>query len=175
MTISYRKQISQVDRNWTARIQMAAQTGWIRLTMSIFAHSGDSWIWLLGLGAVFFLAEDVWRAWAIIVIFSILIVGLIVGLFKLVVRRERPEGEWGQIYRRTDPYSFPSGHAARATLLTVFACAWGPAWLAVLFLLWMPAISLARIAMALHYVSDVLVGVLIGGVTGVIIVLILGM
>lgn len=173
MTISTREQITQIDHRWTARIQMAARAGWVRMIASVLAHSGDSWIWLLGLGAVFFLSEEVWRSWALIIILSILFVGLIVGLIKLIVRRERPDGDWGQIYRRTDPYSFPSGHAARATLLAVFAFAWGPPWLAMLFLLWTIAVSLARIAMGLHYVSDVLMGVLIGGASAVVIMLII--
>jgi undecaprenyl-diphosphatase len=48
---------------------------------------------------------------------------------KFLVRRKRPEGEWGQIYRNTDPHSFPSGHAARAFLIAVIASALAPAWL----------------------------------------------
>ncbi len=173
MTISYREQISQIDRRWTTRIQTVAEAGWVRTLASVLAHSGDSWIWLIGLGAVFILADEIWRSWALIIIVSILGVGVIVGLIKFLVRRKRPDGAWGQIYRRTDPYSFPSGHAARATLLTVFTMAWGPLWLAALFALWTFAVSLARIAMALHYVSDVLMGVLIGGVSGVIIALLI--
>jgi undecaprenyl-diphosphatase len=174
MTISYREQIAQIDRRWTTRIQMAAGAGWVRTLASVLAHSGDSWIWLLGLGAVFVLADEIWRPWALTIILSILVIGVIVGLIKFLVRRKRPDGEWGQIYRRTDPYSFPSGHAARATLLTIFVIIWGPLWLGAIFLLWTIAVSLARIAMALHYVSVVLMGVLIGGAAGVIIVLLIG-
>ena len=48
---------------------------------------------------------------------GILILAALVLAIKFLVRRQRPEGEWGAIYRNTDPHSFPSGHAARAVLL----------------------------------------------------------
>ncbi len=36
---------------------------------------------------------------------------VIVLAIKFSIRRRRPEGEWGAMYRKTDPHSFPSGHA----------------------------------------------------------------
>jgi len=81
---------------------------------------------------------------------------------KFVVRRRRPEGEWGGIYRATDPHSFPSGHAARAFLIAVLVIGLGPAWLAVTLCIWAPLVSLARVAMGVHYVSDVVAGALLG-------------
>ena len=81
---------------------------------------------------------------------------------KFTVRRSRPEGEWGSIYRSTDPHSFPSGHAARAAMLAVLALGLGPVWFAVVLLIWAPLVALARVAMGLHYLLDALAGVLIG-------------
>jgi undecaprenyl-diphosphatase len=87
--------------------------------------------------------------------------GLVLGI-KFLVRRRRPEGEWGGIYRNTDPHSFPSGHAARAFLIAVVASALAPAWLAILLWIWAPLVSIARVAMGLHYVSDVVAGAALG-------------
>jgi undecaprenyl-diphosphatase len=95
-------------------------------------------------------------------------------LIKLVVRRRRPEGEWGAIYRNTDPHSFPSGHAARAILLAVLAVAWGPWWLAAVLLLWAPLVALSRVAMGLHYLSDVVAGAVLGLAAGGVAILLLG-
>jgi undecaprenyl-diphosphatase len=81
---------------------------------------------------------------------------------KFLVRRKRPEGEWGSIYRNTDPHSFPSGHAARAFLIAVVASALGPAWLSILLWIWAPLVALARVAMGVHYVSDVVAGAVLG-------------
>ena len=53
-------------------------------------------------------------------------VGMLAALvlvLKFLIRRRRPEGEWGGIYRQTDPHSFPSGHAARSVLIAVLAVA----------------------------------------------------
>ncbi len=88
---------------------------------------------------------------------------------KFSVRRRRPDGQWGAIYRSTDPHSFPSGHAARAFLIAVLAVGLGPAWFGISALLWAPFVTLARVAMGVHYLSDVLAGVLVGLVMGLVI------
>ena len=99
---------------------------------------------------------------------GITLTAVIVLTIKFLVRRKRPEGDWGSIYRSTDPHSFPSGHAARAMMLAVLALALGPAWLAVVLILWAPFVSVARIAMGLHYLSDVLAGIILGGIMGAV-------
>ena len=66
------------------------------------------------------------------------------------------------MYRSTDPHSFPSGHAARATMLAVMMVGMGPTWLGVLLVIWAPLVSLARVSMGVHYLSDVIAGTIIG-------------
>ena len=70
------------------------------------------------------------------------------------------------MYRRTDPHSFPSGHAARAALFTVLALGLAPPWLGWLLLFWAPWVILARVAMGVHYLSDVLAGAALGVLLG---------
>jgi membrane-associated phospholipid phosphatase len=54
-------------------------------------------------------------------------------------------------------------------MLAVVALGIGPAWFAALLVVWAPLVCLARVAMGLHYLSDILagmlLGVLLGGVT----------
>lgn len=79
----------------------------------------------------------------------------------------RPEGEWGQTYRRSDPYSFPSGHSVRAGLIVTLA--WNTftqPWLIGLFVLWAVLMMLSRVATGVHYLLDVIGGFLIGIVIG---------
>ncbi len=90
-------------------------------------------------------------------------------VIKFTVRRRRPEGEWGGIYRKTDPHSFPSGHAARSALLATLAIGLGPAWFGFLLLIWAPLVILSRAAMGVHYLSDVVVGAIMGVIIGVVI------
>jgi undecaprenyl-diphosphatase len=104
----------------------------------------------------------------------IIVLALIVTALKFSIRRRRPEGEWGAIYRSTDPHSFPSGHAARAALLAILSLAWGPSWLGAMLLIWAPFVLLARVAMGLHYLSDVIVGATLGVITGLLGIFVLG-
>jgi membrane-associated phospholipid phosphatase len=160
------QQLLQIDVHLTNRLRIAERPGLLRLLASLLAHSGDSWFWLLGLILVWIFSPDTWRAPAQILIVAVLLSALFVMLIKFTVRRSRPEGSWGNIYRNTDPHSFPSGHAVRATLLAVMAAAFGPSWLVAAFVIWAPLVALARVAMGVHYLSDVLAGMALGVALG---------
>jgi undecaprenyl-diphosphatase len=159
----------ELDATLSTRVRIAERPGPIRTLAAILAHSGDSWFCLAALGLVWLFGEQYWRMLAITMIVAILVTAVLVMAVKFAVRRQRPEGEWGGIYRRTDPHSFPSGHAARAALLAVIAIGLAPTWLAVVLTIWAPLVGLARVAMGVHYLSDVLAGMLIGIVMGVIV------
>ena len=66
------------------------------------------------------------------------------------------------IYRKADPYSFPSGHAARAALLCLLAWHLGPVPAFIAIAVWSPFMVVSRIAIGIHYVFDVVAGVLLG-------------
>ena len=140
---------------------------------ALIAHSGDSWFWVLGLGILWFLGEEETRYRMLHYIGGIIITAVVVMSLKLLVRRRRPEGEWGSIYRNTDPHSFPSGHAARAILLATMVWGMGPIWLALILLIWAPLVGLARVAMGVHYLSDIIAGGILGLLIGILWVLLL--
>jgi undecaprenyl-diphosphatase len=154
-------------------MRIAEKPGPLRSLASIFAHSGDSWFWLVGLGLVWWLGTDYWKHLALTLIIAILLTALVVFIIKFTVRRKRPEGEWGKFYRSTDPHSFPSGHAVRAVMLAVVTLGLGPLWLGLILLIWAPLVGLARVAMGVHYLSDVLAGMILGVVMGVLILLVI--
>jgi membrane-associated phospholipid phosphatase len=156
----------ELDARLSARLRVLEKPGLLRSLAIFFGHSGDSWFWLAALLLLALFGGAAWRPWAYSFILAILITAGVVLLIKFSVRRQRPEGEWGQMYRRTDPHSFPSGHAARAAMLAVLAVGLGPAWLAAILLIWAPLVGLARVATGLHYLSDVLAGWLLGVVMG---------
>ena len=149
-------------------MRVAERPGILR-TISIFlAHSGDSWFWWAGLLLLWWLGDSFWRPWALTVLLAIIALAVVVLVIKFSIRRRRPEGEWGGLYRKTDPHSFPSGHAARAFLIAVLVCGLGPWWLALILGLWAPLVCLARVAMGVHYVSDIVAGALLGVVAGAV-------
>ena len=100
-----------LDANWTRRLRVAEYPGLLRSVAAFVAHSGDSWFWGVGLALVWLLGSPDWRKRAQFFLLSILILAVLVLFVKFSVRRQRPEGDWGGIYRLTDPHSFPSGHA----------------------------------------------------------------
>jgi undecaprenyl-diphosphatase len=154
--------ILEFDARLSEKMRVADKPGALRAMAVFFAHSGDSWFWLLALIIAWFLSDSNWKRWEVVESVGIGgLAALVLGI-KFLVRRKRPEGEWGSIYRNTDPHSFPSGHAARAFLIAVVASALGPEWLSILLWIWAPLVSLARVAMGVHYVSDVVAGAILG-------------
>lgn len=168
-----RRKLLELDVLHTGRLSIAERPGPLRTLAILFAHSGDSWFWLLALFLLWWIGPDFWKARAAALGAGILVTAVLVLLIKFSVRRRRPEGQWGAIYRSTDPHSFPSGHAARAFMLAVMATGLGPVWFAALLLLWAPLVTLARVAMGVHYLSDVLAGALFGLILGFVILLLL--
>jgi undecaprenyl-diphosphatase len=118
------------------------------------------------LGIIFLTGSPESKVWVIHLLGSITITAIVVLSIKLLVRRQRPEGDWGAIYRNTDPHSFPSGHAARSVMLATLITVLGPPWSIPIIILWAPLVALARVAMGVHYISDVLAGGVLGLITG---------
>ncbi|RPI32197.1 MAG: phosphatase PAP2 family protein [Chloroflexota bacterium] len=160
------KRLLEMDVLLTARMRVAERPGLLRSLSAVLAHSGDSWFWLIGLAGLWFLGPPPWKGRAQALAIGVLVTAAFVMLIKFTVRRRRPEGTWGGIYRNTDPHSFPSGHAARSVLLAVMAVWLGPPWFAGLLAVWAPLVGLARVAMGVHYLSDIVAGMLLGAAMG---------
>ena len=158
----------QLDAEISRRLRLAERSSRLHTIAAILAHSGDSWFWLGALAVVWLLGTPYWKSRATTMALGILITAVLVLALKFTIRRKRPSGEWGAIYRRTDPHSFPSGHAARAAMLMVLGLSLGPPWLGVLLLVWAPLVTLARVSVGVHYISDVAAGFVIGILTGIL-------
>jgi undecaprenyl-diphosphatase len=162
------QRLLELDARITRQLRIAEKPCLLRSIAILFAHSGDSWFWLVGLALVWWQGTETWKACSQAFILSMAVMAGLVFLIKLLVRRRRPAGDWGEIYRKTDPHSFPSGHAARAALFAALALGLGPTWFGLVFLVWAPLVMLARVAMGVHYLSDVLAGALLGVMVGAI-------
>ncbi len=152
----------RADLHFSNLLRFAERPGPLRRAAILLAHSGDSWFWAPGLLLAWWLGGPPWPRLAPQLLIGIVVTALLALGIKRLVRRQRPAGEWGSFYRSTDPHSFPSGHAARMVMLLVLGSALGPPWLAWLLLAWAPLVALARVAMGVHYLSDVLGGALLG-------------
>ena len=156
----------ELDARLSAKLRMAERPGIFCSVAAFLAHSGDSWFWWGALGLLWWLGTPFWKNWAQTILLSIIALAVVVLSIKFLVRRQRPAGDWGGFYRKTDPHSFPSGHAARAILIAVLVTGLGPAWLIAVLWVWAPLVCLARVVMGVHYLSDILAGMLTGLLAG---------
>jgi undecaprenyl-diphosphatase len=152
----------KIDLHISQKFRLPPEAKLARGFAIFFAHSGDSWFWLVALIIIWLINRNQWHAISAFFAICILILAGIVLAIKFIVRRQRPEGEWGAIYRNTDPHSFPSGHAARAAMLAGLCWALGIQPLAWILTLWVPLVSLARVMMGVHYIVDVVAGWFLG-------------
>ena len=172
------RKILEFDKESSKALRINKSQKFLWISAAFLAHSGDSWWWLIGLLVIWLLGKFWYlmnpRIIEVCAFLAIAIFGLVIVIFsiKLLVRRSRPKGDWGKVYRNTDPHSFPSGHAARAFLIFIVALAMGPIWLAFLILFWAILVSIARVAMGVHYFSDIVVGMIIGIIWGIAMILI---
>lgn len=162
------QKILEFDYRASSRLRLPESGGGVRIAAVFLAHSGDSWFWLAGLLLIWLLRDNAWHTRAALMAVGLLFLAVLVLAIKFTVRRRRPEGKWGAIYRNTDPHSFPSGHAARAIFLAILAIGLGPLWLALVLILWAPLVSLARVALGVHYLSDILAGIVLGVAAGLV-------
>lgn len=157
-----RAALSRFDVRQTARLRALPIGRAGRLLLSVTAHSGDSLVLIPALALLWwregFARQGVAVALAVAALVSIVLSTLV----KYAVRRKRPAGEWGAMYRRTDPHSFPSGHAARTAALTVVLLARGLVWPGLAAAVWTLGVGFARIVLGVHYLLDVLAGYLLG-------------
>jgi undecaprenyl-diphosphatase len=157
-----------LDHSLSARLTMR-RAGLLRLALQVVAHTGDGVIWI-AFGVGLMLAGQSPLAVRVEVAVCALI-AVVAGL-KFVFRRRRPTGERGRLYFQMDAHSFPSGHAARVAALAIVFGALHPA-LAIGMGMWAVLVSLARVALGVHYLSDVVAGALLGVSVGLIVVTVL--
>jgi undecaprenyl-diphosphatase len=137
--------------------------------MRTLTHLGDGPLWI-GFGLLLvFLSNNGF------VFFRRLAIayGIELGLYRLMkgsVGRRRPFVELPLVTGLVippDEFSFPSGHTAASFVMTVVAGSAFPALFAPLLVLSL-LIGLSRVYLGVHYPSDVLVGALLGILSGLV-------
>jgi len=154
------------DVLYSQQIRIPEDRPWIKRIAAFWAHSGDSWFWGVALVLLWFVGPRDWRPQIALLFLGIFFTAVSVLILKFLIKRPRPEGEWGQVYRSSDPHSFPSGHAARATMLTVIMLLTGFWWIGLIMVAWTLLVDISRVGLGVHYLSDILVGTLIGILMG---------
>jgi len=159
--------LKKLDAVTSERLRIRDGSRIWRALAAITAHTGDLWVLLPVLGLLWLLEKGAWRRLVLVQAAFIFITTAAVFLIKYSIRRRRPEGEFGSFYRLLDPHSFPSGHAARVVGVAILAAPSVPGWAIPLLAVWVLGIGVARVALSLHYVLDVLAGYGLGTAIGV--------
>lgn len=152
----------KLDEKISGVLLLPEKARFLRAFAAFFAHSGDSWFWLAGLFIVWIFSDGTLHGNAALLAGAILFQASLVLGIKFLIKRQRPEGEWGAIYRKTDPHSFPSGHAVRGVMLSVLVWGLGFPNLGFGLLIWALLVSLARVMLGLHYLVDIAAGWFLG-------------
>ena len=154
------------DQRATARLRAVPTRGVGHTALSVLSHSADSVV-LVPAVAVLWWADRFSRgSIAVPLAAGFLLSVVLTTAVKYTVRRRRPRGEWGTLYRKMDPHSFPSGHASRTVTLAVVALAGNLVLAGVLLAVWSVAVGFTRVALGVHFVLDVLAGYVLGLATG---------
>ncbi|MDW8327969.1 MAG: hypothetical protein RMK99_15510, partial [Anaerolineales bacterium] len=96
----------EADARLSEKLSIAEKPGPLRSLAAFLAHSGDSWFWGFGLVLVWLLGDAGWKYRAVVLFVAIAVTAVLVQALKWTIRRQRPPGEWGAIYRNADPHSF---------------------------------------------------------------------
>lgn len=147
------------DKQFSGRLAQWANGRFRRRLAWLLARTGDGAFWLLVMVILFWQRQRL--GWDLLL--TVTITAVLVGILKGIFRRQRPQKKKAFA---TDKYSFPSGHAARATAVAITLAFHNPN-LAPLWLIWAVLVSLARVALSRHFLSDIAGGIVVGLFTGV--------
>jgi undecaprenyl-diphosphatase len=150
-----------LDNSLSARLTLTKEAGLRRTIAVLGAHLGDGPLWFAIAVAAFWLGDEATRHFVLLTAVATSVAGLQTTALKFLTRRGRPREMTGFYSTKYDRHSFPSGHATRvACLATVFSRQF-PCW-AIVFYASALFVALCRVALGIHYISDVLVGLAVG-------------
>ena len=160
--------ISSIDNTISNFLATSEVNLWLKKVIEIITHLGDGWIWIsVYLISFIFLVKHF-----LDIVFPAVtaeITGLLIIIpIRYGVKRNRPDKTYKtNPYTPWNKYSFPSGHSVRSFILAVvignrYSNTLAPLLIAACI------ISLSRVCLAKHYLSDVLAGASIGSLLGIV-------
>lgn len=162
------EQIQSNDHRLMRRVHRWRAPRWFRIAMIVATRGGDGWLWY-AFGVILLLAGGEHRFAAIGAAATSAVAAIFTfRALKHTSRRQRPcEIEphcWASILP-PDKYSFPSGHAITAFAVAVSVGLFYP-YLQPCLILAALLIAASRIALGMHFLSDVLAGITLGVALG---------
>jgi undecaprenyl-diphosphatase len=155
------KHLVALDHSLSARLTSTKEAGLQRTVAMLGAHLGDGPLWFVIGVITFWLGDEATKYFVLLAAVAVIVAGGLTTFLKFWMRRSRPQKMSGFYSTKYDPYSFPSGHATRLACQAMVFSHRFPCW-AVIFYALTLFVALCRVALGIHYISDVLVGLVIG-------------
>ena len=156
--------ITRRDHSLMHRANNWAAPRWVRIYVVGSTRGGDGWLWYaMGLAIFLFGGETRLEALAAAIVASALSALLFMWLKRFTGRRRPCQIEphcWATLLP-PDHFSFPSGHTMMAFAVAVSLSLFYPT-LTIGLLFCALSIAMSRILLGMHFLSDVVVGALIG-------------
>jgi undecaprenyl-diphosphatase len=156
--------ITTRDHRIMRRVNKWPAPKWVRLWAIAATRAGDGWLWYLtGLAILLFGGRERLTAIAAAGSAALVGVGVFTSIKKLSGRKRPCEIEphcWARLLP-PDQFSFPSGHTITAFAVALGVSAFYPM-LAPLLIFAALSIAVSRILLGMHFLSDVVVGAIIG-------------
>lgn len=156
--------VIDIDQRVHRSIVASSKAIWLNKFFAFVTHFADGVIWIVIYIFSFFLFNDwFFRVILPIVIAEVMGLVIIIGLGYAVKRNRPSNGYIAHFYAPWNKYSFPSHHSLRSFVIAV---AIGSTYQHIIFPLLLVAslISFSRVWLSKHYLSDVIVGALIGAI-----------
>lgn len=160
--------ITAGDHKIMRRLNRWEAPHWIRRWTILASRGGDGWLWS-AIGVILLLFGGTRRFDALAAGFvSVGVSQVTFFILKRLIGRERPcasEPHCWSLLLPPDRFSFPSGHSITAFAIALSLGLYYPALLLGL-LFCAASVAASRVILGLHYLSDVVAGLLIGALIG---------
>jgi undecaprenyl-diphosphatase len=153
--------LAALDTSLSACLTLPEEAGWQRTVAALGAHLGDGPLWFVIAVIAFGLGDEATRHFVLLTAVAVIVAGGLTTFLKFRTRRGRPREMPGFYSTKYDPYSFPSGHATRLACQSMVFSHQFPRW-TIVFHVSTLFVTFCRVALGIHYISDVLVGLAIG-------------
>jgi len=166
--VSLRSRAAAWDQQRSARLRLLPDRALGYGLAWLGAHLGDGYLWFTLAALGLWLGGGPLRRGLLLWVISMAVGAIITTSTKFILRRQRPQEQSGFYSVKYDQHSFPSGHATRMGTVAVWGAIRFPglAWAAIGLALWT---AWSRVALGIHFLLDVIIGLGIGAVASLLV------
>ena len=159
-----KKRLSYLDNKISQKFTLSQESPWWPLARFV-AHVGDGPYVFGGLIVVYLISliwGDTYLQRADLITAAVVAIAILaVTAVKFAVRRDRPRPPGEFVTFKYDSYSFPSGHSGRMAALAASSFFFYPG-VGLLLIFVAFGVAVARVAVGVHYLGDIVAGFGVG-------------